>query len=527
MPGARWLGFDLLISSRYLRARSRKPWVRYITLVFVLLTAAIFGAHAGLDAYMKRHYDPRLYAALPVLYYAKYISVFFTVQVAVFVELIRRLTVFTTISTFGLFLGSEALVLVLSIMGGFEQDLKQKILGAHAHMVVTAPDRPFTDYRQAIARIEKVPGVVAATPYLASEVMLASPSNLSAVAIKGIDPRTIGRVTDLVKNTGVGSLDNLLHPERIRVPGAADEAGLSDKAGKAGPPSPPDPIDPEDPEARRPPVKKRRVLPGVVVGCELAKNLRIYLGDDVNVVSPMGDIGPTGPIPKAKPFRIAAVFCSGMYEYDSKYIYMDLPAAQKFLSVDDEVTGLELKLLDPDRTAKVAADLRAALHGVPGGDGAFLVQDWKELNSSLFSALKLEKIAMFIVLCFIILVAAFSIISNGIMLVMEKGKEVAILKSMGAADRTILRVFVWLGLVMGTLGTGVGILLGIGFCALLRTDLFGLRLSTDVYYITKLPVNLNLLEVLAVLGASLLLSLCATLYPAWMAARLRPVEGLR
>jgi lipoprotein-releasing system permease protein len=512
------LGFDLLISSRYLRARAKKPWVRVITLIFVLLTAAVFSAHAGLDAYMKRHYDPRLYAALPVLYYAKYVAVFVTFQAAVFVELIRRLTVFTTISTFGLFLGSEALVLVLSIMGGFEQDLKQKILGAHAHMVVTTPDRPFTDYREAIARVEKIAGVVAATPYLSSELMLASPSNLSAVAIKGIDPQTIGRVTDLVKNTGVGSLDNLLHPDRIRAPGA------NDAPGPAGPPGPADP-EGKDRDREVPRAKKRRVLPGVVVGCELAKNLRIYLGDDVNVVSPMGDIGPTGPIPKAKPFRVAAVFCSGMYEYDSKYIYMDLPAAQKFLGVDDEVTGLELKLKEPDRTAGVAAALRAALDAQ--GTGAFLVQDWKELNSSLFSALKLEKIAMFIVLCFIILVAAFSIISNGIMLVMEKGKEVAILKSMGASDRTILRVFVWLGLAMGTLGTGVGILLGIGFCALLRTNLFGLRLSTDVYYITKLPVNLNPLEVLAVLGASLLLSLCATLYPAWLAARLRPVEGLR
>jgi lipoprotein-releasing system permease protein len=199
----------------------------------------------------------------------------------------------------------------------------------------------------------------------------------------------------------------------------------------------------------------RKVLPGLAIGRELARNLRVFVGEDVSLVSPMGDVGPTGPIPKSKPHRIAAVFFSGMYEYDSKYAYMNLPAAQKFLGLDDEVTGLELKLANPEATEVVSAQLRAAL-----GPG-FLVQDWKELNRSLFAALKLEKIAMFIALCFIILVAAFSIVSNGIMLVMEKGKEVAILKSMGASDRAVLRVFVLLGAYMGLVGTTAGVLTGV------------------------------------------------------------------
>jgi lipoprotein-releasing system permease protein len=265
--------------------------------------------------------------------------------------------------------------------------------------------------------------------------------------------------------------------------------------------------------------KPRKILPGVAIGRELAKNLRVFLGDDVNVVSPLGGIGPTGPIPKTKRFRVGASFFSGMYEYDSKYVYMDLPAAQKFLGLPDEVTGLELKLATPEETEGVMAQVQATL----GSD--FEVVDWKQTNRSLFSALKLEKIAMFIALCFIILVAAFSIVSNGIMLVLKKGKDVAILKSMGASDGAVLRVFVLLGLYMGMLGTTAGVLVGCAVCA--AFDRFGLPLDTDVYYITKLPVKVNPTELAVVLVASLVLSLLATLYPAWLAARLRPVEGLR
>ncbi|MCS6911726.1 MAG: ABC transporter permease [Myxococcales bacterium] len=501
-------GFELLVAARYLRAnRPRKRgWrLRLISLSLLVVTLLLYLLHHLLERRLQAHFDARLYALGPILRYAKYISVLVFVLAAFFVELIRKLSIFTTISTFGLFLGTGALVTVLSVMSGFEQDLKQKILGTHAHMVVTCPDRPFVDYREVLRRIEKLPGVVAGTPYLSSELMIASPSNLSGVVIKGIDPETIGRVTDLVRNTDVGSLDNLRHPERLPELGRPPPLGLPDPgASMQGTAEPP---------------PRRRVLPGVVIGRELAKNLRVYLGDEVNIVSPLGDVGPTGPIPKAKPFRVVAIFFSGMYEYDSKYIYLDLPAAQKFLGMGDEVTGLELKLADPERTEPVMAAVRQAL-----GPG-YEVEDWKQLNRSLFSALKLEKIAMFIALCFIIVVAAFSIISNGIMLVMEKGKEVAILKSMGATDGAVLRIFILLGLYMGLLGTGVGI--ACGSLACLALDRFGIPLNTDVYYIPKLPVNVNPWEILAVLAASLALSLCATIYPAWLASRLRPVRGLR
>lgn len=573
--------FELLVASRYLRA-DRPPGelsrVRWATAGLILLTAAIFAGDKLVEIYMRDHLSELLWDLRSLLRVLKYAAVGVTVLVGFFLELIRRLTIFTSISTFGLFLGTAALVTALSVMSGFEQDLKGKILGTHAHMVVTAPDRSFTDYREVLAKVEKVPGVLAATPYLTSEVMIASPSNLSGVIIKGIDPTTVGRVTELAKNTQQGSLDNLLHPEQLRIlgsgtavvpaaprgttgalmmlpdsadGGSGDGGSAPDGGAAVKPPTteqrtaapaagdkPPAPAaDSEEPtdeqlaqkfdeefaEKKRlehqKPRSERKILPGVVVGRELAKNLRVFVGDDVNVVSPMGDIGPTGPIPKAKPFRTAAIFFSGMYEYDSKYVYMALPAAQKFLSLEDEVTGLELKLKNPEDSGPVMERVRAAL-----GPG-FETADWKELNRSLFSALKLEKIAMFIALCFIIVVAAFSIVSNGIMLVLEKGREVAILKSMGASDGSVQRIFVLLGLYMGVLGTTFGVLTGCGVCWAL--DHFGLPLDTDVYYITKLPVNVNAGELLAVLFASLLLSLLATLYPARLAAQLRPVDGLR
>lgn len=556
-------GFELLLARRYLRA-DRPPGalkgLRWATFGLLLTTICIYIGDELLNRYLASHLSQFLWDLRPVLRTLKYASVLVTVLVGFFVELIRQLTIFTTISTFGLFLGTGALVTVLSVMSGFEQDLKGKILGTHAHMVVTCRDRTFTDYREALAKVEKLPGVVAATPYLTSEVMIASQANLSGVIIKGIDPQTIGRVTELVKNTEQGTLENLLHPERMLTLGepppprsalqelatpldAGGGADATDKAAElpdAGAVAPDagngaavadrdvalktdgDGAATAEGQIRNrhggwP--KPRKILPGVAIGRELAKNLRVFLGDDVNVVSPLGGIGPTGPIPKTKRFRVGASFFSGMYEYDSKYVYMDLPAAQKFLGLSDEVTGLELKLASPEETEGVMAQVQATL----GSD--FEVVDWKQTNRSLFSALKLEKIAMFIALCFIILVAAFSIVSNGIMLVLKKGRDVAILKSMGASDGAVLRVFVLLGLYMGMLGTTAGVLVGCAVCA--AFDRFGLPLDTDVYYITKLPVKVNPTELAVVLVASLLLSLLATLYPAWLAARLRPVEGLR
>lgn len=569
-------GFASLIAGRYLRVEARTAERRravHIAAAMALGLVLLFALDQWVSYRMRDHLGEVLWVLHSVLKPLKWAWANVTALAAVFAALMAtRLTIFAAISTFGMYLGTGALVTVLSVMSGFEQDLKAKILGTHAHMVVTTPDRPFTDYREALKKVEKVPGVVAATPYLTSEVMIASQSNLAGVIIKGVNPDTVGRVTELVKNTEQGSLSYLNTPEKLlslpqgpglpvvrvtpRLPDGGSDGGADGGSGAAaGKPAVPADAQPgllppqvKDAGAEEAPVDRkggalkeavgealgestgtaeetvrprrpRKVLPAVAIGRELAKNLRVYVGEDVNVVSPMGDIGPSGPIPKTKPFRTGAIFFSGMYEYDSKYVYMNLGAAQKFLALDDEVTGLELKLENPERPEEVMQAVQAAL-----GPG-FEVQGWQQTNRSLFAALKLEKIAMFIALCFIILVAAFSIVSNGIMLVLEKGREIAILKSMGASDGALMRVFVLLGLSMGVVGTALGLLHGCLLC--FAFDRLGLPLDTDVYYITKLPVTVDPRELLLVLVSSLLLSLLATLYPAWLAARLRPVEGLR
>jgi lipoprotein-releasing system permease protein len=529
-----------LIALRYFVLGKRRGWAAFIpALVLASLLAVNWLALPFISgAHTPRGMDFR--AQYLVAFQASRLGLLVLFTVVLYITLlIRRLTIFTSINIAGLFLASAAMVIVLSVMSGFENDLKRKILGNNAHVVVTRPDQPFTDYTRLRAEFAKVQGVVGATPYVTNEVMISSQSNLSGVVVKGIDPATVGQVTDLVKNMKTGGLeylvdpkqllgsggpsifddDDLLKPRAPKVPAKKDEA-KKDEAKKD---------EPKKGEAKnaddeeKPPEGalkfQRRVVPGVIIGIELAKNLRLYLGDDVNIVSPFGGIGPTGPIPKSKPFRVAGEFFSGMFEYDTKYVYITLPDAQKFFNMPDEVTGIELKLTDPDRTEPVLAALQKI-----AGPG-YEVQDWKQLNRSLFSALKIEKILMFVLLCFGILVAAFSIIANGTMLVLEKGKEVAILKSMGARDSTVLGAFMVLGLLIGGIGTVTGITAGVAACWALGR--FGIPLNTDVYYITTLPVQMNPYEIAAVFAAALAIALLATLYPAWMASRLRPVDGLR
>jgi lipoprotein-releasing system permease protein len=230
-------------------------------------------------------------------------------------------------------------------------------------------------------------------------------------------------------------------------------------------------------------------------------------------------VGPLGPMPKLKKFRVAGHFYSGMYEFDSKLAYIALPEAQKFLNMPGEITGIEVRTTTPDAARAVADEIARRL-----GPG-YEVRSWEELNRGLFTALKLEKVAMFVVLTFIALVASFSIVSNLIMLVTEKAREVAILKSMGARDGAILRVFFAEGLYIGLLGLGLGLVLGIGGCLLLSH--YGLPLDPDVYYIQRLPVVMRVSEIAAVNLAALGLCCLATLYPALLASRMRPVDGLR
>jgi lipoprotein-releasing system permease protein len=433
----------------------------------------------------------------------------------------------TLISIGGVVIGVWALTVVLSVMSGFEADLKGKILGNNAHAVVLKYGNDFSEWREVRKKVLQVPGVVGATPFLLNEVFLATDEAQGAV-MKGIDPATANSVIDLGRNIDEGKLEYLDHPEQIPEPGykAAGARALekaltdSEQEEKRLRESPPTSLGASGSSPPPPSKEKRKVLPGLAIGRELSRALKVYVGDTVNVVSPFGDMGPSGPQPRSRPFRVAAVFYSGMYEYDSKFAYMSLAEAQRFFAAGELVTGLELKVEDFDAARAIARQVLVALDGYP-----YRTKDWGEMNRSLFSALMMEKVVMAVILGFIVLVASFIIIATLIMLALEKTREIAVLKSMGAADPSIMKIFVIEGLIIGAVGTVFGLLLGYGTC--LFIDRVGIPLNPEVYYISALPVLIDGAQFGLVALAALVLAYLATIYPATKASRLRPVEGLR
>jgi lipoprotein-releasing system permease protein len=427
----------------------------------------------------------------------------------------------TIISVLGVCLGVWALIVILSVMSGFEDDLRQKILGAHAHIVLGKHGDDFEEYSDVEKRVRTVEGVSSAAAFVLGDGMVSSDVGLSGTLVKGIDPRDAHATADLRRNMEKGSLDHLLTPELI--PGARPRAMLKTStaartatSGEIG-----KPYDFAEPILREPFESGAKVLPGIIIGRELSKTLRAYVGDTVKLVSPVSeDIGPTGPHPKLKRFRVAGVFYSGMYEYDAKFTYMDMKQAQAFFGMRGRATGVEIKVEDVDDTGSMVEQLKRLLGGFP-----YTVKDWRTMNKELFSALLLEKLAMFIILTFIILVASFNIVATLIMIVLEKGKEIAILKSIGASDASIMKVFVVQGLIVGMGGALFGLALGIGTCAFIEK--FGFRLDQRIFYIERLPVVMSWGEIAAIAVAAVMISYLATIYPAMTAARLRPVEGLR
>jgi lipoprotein-releasing system permease protein len=450
--------------------------------------------------------------------------------------------VFTALSITGVFLGTAAMVIFLSVMSGFEGDLKTKILGANAHIIVTKESGAFMQDDPKVQNLGALEPGQAISPFLSSEVMILSASNQGGALLKGIDPGTITRVTDLdrwlQRRESSGSLEYLTAPEKLRDLGLPPlpriDEGLefaarppsSAPASRAAtlPASRPGPASASRPASQPASDRRfggdtgpRRVLPGILIGREMAKNLRLFVGDDVNVVCPMCGIGPTGPVAKAKPYRVAGIFYSGMYEYDAKHAYVLLPQAQKFLETEGEITGLEIKIRDFQRADLLAARMRQQL------GPTYEVKDWKETNRSLFSALYIEKITMFIILAMIVAVAGLCIISTLIMLVTARAREIAILKSMGARDASVLSIFLMEGAYIGGQGMIIGVLSGIAGCLALRS----LDLKADVYYISKLPVQMQPVEILIISLAAMLISLLFTAYPAYVASRMQPVTGLR
>jgi lipoprotein-releasing system permease protein len=380
------------------------------------------------------------------------------------------ISLISLISVAGVTVGVMALIVVLAVMTGFTESLRDKILGINSHIVVQQMGLAMADYTEVSKTVLEAEGVVAATPYTYSQTLLSVPDASAGAVLRGIDPGSAATVLSLGDQLIAGSIEAL------------------NQDSSAGPaPS----------------------LPGIILGKEIARSLRVFTGDNVRLFSPAGPLTPMGVIPKIKTCRVVGIFDTGMYEYDSSLAYVSLQTAQEFLELEGGVHGLELKVEDIYRAAAIAAQLEEKL-----GYG-YIVKDWM-----------LEKTAMFIVLALIVLVAAFNIISTLIMVVMSKGKDIAILKSMGATSRGIMKVFVYEGLVIGLTGTVLGVGGGLAMCEVLSRYQF-IKLPSDVYPITTLPIKILPLDVTLVAVSAALITLLATLYPSWQASKIDPAVALR
>lgn len=409
----------------------------------------------------------------------------------------RRKQVFVSVITFisitGIFLGVAALIIVLAVMNGFENDLRNKILGINSHIVLMQYDGAMRDHQRVMREVVQVPGVVAATPFIYSQALLKNGNSVTGVVLRGLSLADALKVISLGK-IREGSLDPLAGNGK-KMPGLRPE--IAD-------------------------------LPGIVIGRELAKNLGILLHEMVYVVSPSGLSTPMGMVPRMKPFLVVGIFESGFFEYDSTLAYISLAQCQEFLGMGDTVTGIEIKVDDIYKADHISKQIVEKL-GFP-----YWGRNWMEMNKNLFSALKLEKRVMFIILSLIVLVAAFNIISALIMIVMEKNKDIAILKTMGATRGGIMRIFIYQGLVVGVIGTFLGCAAGLAVAFHLEAvsrfveNLFGFKiLPADVYYLSELPSQVNYGDVGIIIVGTLLISFLSTIYPSWKASRLDPAEALR
>ena len=465
--------YEPFIAWRYLYRRRRGSAVRMLTAVFALLSVlslvAVFTMHGQAQVVGTSLSLPSLLLFL-------------------FFLLLNIFSGFTAVSIIGVTIGVMALVTVLSVTSGFQQSFKQKVLGVNAHVIVMKYGQDFSEYRDVEAKALKAKHVVAAAPFVFYEGMLAAGNAMSGSIVKGIDPTLSPRVLEVRPSMRIGRVEDLA----LRLP-----------PNDGGPP-----------------------LPAIFIGQEMAKKLKVKIGDRMRVVSPKTDLDPSqwgqnGSGPSTREFRLGGVFYTGFEEYDSRLAYVSLKDAQIFFEGQgDVVTGVELKLDDIDVAEAVSHQLYTDLGGPP-----YRVIDWEELNKNLFAALRMQKVAITIILTLIIIVAAFNIIAAMTMMVIGKAKEIAILKSMGMRSAGVARVFQAAGLVMGAIGISFGLAVGLTTIAILRR--YNYQLDPHVYLIDQLPVKVNSDEVIMTACITLAICFLATLYPALKAARLPPVEGLR
>jgi len=388
-------------------------------------------------------------------------------------------SVIAIFSLLGIALGVATLIIVMSVMNGFRADLLGRILGLNGHLGVYALSGSLADFDAAAQKVADLPGITEVTPLIEGQVMATSEAGAAGALVRGIRPDDFRRRPLLANHIVQGSL-----------------------------------VDFDD--------------DGIALGDRLARRLGVAVGSTISVVSPQGTATAFGTMPRIKTYHVVALFNVGMYEYDNSFIFVPLEAAQLFFRLPDAVTSLEVFVADPDRVREERRLIAAAL------GGQVRIVDWQQANSSLFNAVEIERNVMFLILTLIIVVAAFNIISSMIMMVKDKGRDIAILRTMGASRGAILRIFMLSGASIGVLGTIAGLLLGVvftlnieairqGLQKVIGTDLF----AAEIYFFTRIPARLESSEVAAVVLMALALSFLATLYPSWRAARLDPVEALR
>jgi len=393
---------------------------------------------------------------------------------------LRKQSFISVISLFavcGVAIGVGALIVVIGVMNGFSTDLRDKILGVNAHILVTSLRGGIKNYEKLSDEVADVPGVIGVTPFVYSEVMLSTRTGVKGVVLRGIDPSTSDSVLSLSKDMVSGSLSNL---------------------------------------------ESNGDFPSIIIGSELAKRLGLTQGSEVNLLSPSGRSGAAGFTPRVQRFLVAGVFRTGMFEYDSSLGYVTIPAARKLLGFKgDVVSGLEVSVNDVYNVEHISNELRARI-----GSFTVYVRHWQEMNANLFAALELEKTAMFIILAMIVLVGSFSIVTTLVMLVIQKTKDIAVLMSIGADVKSIRRIFMFQGTFIGMAGTAIGFMIGVPVSLLLKKYQF-IKLPSNVYPVDYLPVRLEAFDMISIGVAAFLLCFLATIYPARRAAALSPSDALR
>lgn len=384
------------------------------------------------------------------------------------------ISIITIFSVVGIAIGVAALIVVLGVMNGFSKNLEQKLLGINAHIIISSFDGPIENYEEICSKLKSIKEVKGAMPFIYSELMVSSQNGVKGVVLRGIAPKWAIGVISLPNDMIVGSIKDLASS-----------------------------------------------FPSVIIGKELAFKLGVGRGSYLNLMSPTGGVTSFGFMPKVKVFKVVGIFDTGMYEYDSSLIYTNLKSAQELIGFKKDVsTGIEVGLYNVYKAKEIAQKIKDIL------GPTYYIQTWIDMNKSLFSALKLEKFAMGVILVMIILVGSFSIITTLFMLVMEKKKDIAVLLSMGATKKNIKRIFVILGSIIGLIGTTIGYVFGFGLGYLLKKYQF-IRLPKDVYYLDHLPIEYNISDLIIIGLVAMLLCFIATLYPAAQASKIEPAQVLR